>query len=239
MNIGNVSQIEEIEFLPIEVEEENKKIRVKNKIYTKFGKVMKRVIDILGATIGLICCIPIAIVIFITNLFKKEKTKIFYTQDRIGKDGKLFKLYKFQTMIPNADEYLFKYLDENPEAKEEYSKNKKLKNDPRVTDIGKVLRKTSLDEFPQFLNVLKGDMSLVGPRPYLPREQEEMGEYYYNIVKVQPGITGPWQVGGRSNLTFDERLDIECKYAETANLQNDMSILFKTVESTINRRGAL
>lgn len=236
MNIGNVEQVEDVEILPVGID--TKKTKCK-KVYTKFGKVIKRIIDILGALVGMIALLPITIVVFIANLFKKNKTKIFYTQNRIGKDGKLFKLYKFQTMIPNADEYLFKYLEENPEAKEEYSKNKKLKNDPRVTEIGKVLRKTSLDEFPQFFNVLKGDMSLVGPRPYLPREQEEMGEHYYNIVKVQPGITGPWQVGGRSDLTFEERLNIEGKYAETANFRSDMSILFKTVESTVNKKGAI
>ena len=120
----------------------------------------------------------------------KDKGPLFFSQDRIGKNGKLFKMYKFRTMVVGADDVLKELLSKDEEARKEYAKNKKLKDDPRVTKIGKFLRSTSLDEFPQFFNVLKGDMSLVGPRPYLPREEDDMGYYYYYITQCKPGITG-------------------------------------------------
>ena len=166
----------------------------KDGIKQKIGKYAKRSIDIIGGFVGVLAIIPLTIIIFIVKLISREKGPIFYTQDRIGKDGKLFKMYKFRSMVVGADEKLFEYLKENKEAREEYKKNKKLKNDPRITKMGGFLRKTSLDEFPQFINVLKGDMSLVGPRPYLPREKEDMGSYYSCISKCKPGITGFWAV---------------------------------------------
>lgn len=147
-------------------------------------------------------------------------------------------MYKFRTMIVGADKELERILREDKEAQKEYKKNKKLKNDPRVTKIGKFLRKTSLDEFPQFINVLKGDMSLVGPRPYLPREQEDMGYYYYYIIKCKPGITGLWQVSGRSEVSFDERLELDLEYYENTNVIQDVGLVAKTVVKTIKREGA-
>lgn len=240
MPITEISQVEELETMPIEIDYKEKvEIKKKQKAYTKFGKFVKRAIDIFGAIIGCAFLIPITITLFVIKIFSKNKNKIFYTQERIGKDGKIFKLYKYQTMIPNADEYLFKYLEENEDARKEYTKNKKLKYDPRVTKIGNVLRKTSIDEFPQFINVLKGDMSLVGPRPYLLREKEEMGESYNNIIKTRPGITGPWQVGGRSDLSFNERLNIESKYSDNATFFGDVKILLKTVSVAFNKKGAV
>ena len=118
-------------------------------------------------------------------------------------------------------------------------KYKKLKCDPRITKVGKVLRATSLDEFPQFINVLKGDMSLVGPRPYLPREQKEMGEYYIGIIKVKPGITGPWQIKGRSKITFEDRLKMDFEYANKSSLLRDAKILVKTFTKVIDKDGAI
>lgn len=221
------------EILPVEIEESPKTD------YSVLEKIIKRTIDICGALVGIIILFPTTIVIKIANLVKGNKNSIFFSQERIGKDGKLFKLYKFQTMVPNADEYLKKYLDENEEARNEYKKYKKLKDDPRVTDIGKVLRRTSLDEFPQFINVLKGDMSLVGPRPYLPREKDDMVGYYDYIVKCQPGITGLWQVSGRNEVDFENRLKSDYKYYQNRSLTNDTSILFKTVGIVTNKKGAL
>lgn len=226
--------VSNMEVLPIELETDKKVSS-----YSTFGKVLKRIVDICGALFGIIILLPIIAVIKIINLIKGNKESIFFSQERIGKDGKIFKLYKFQTMIPNADEYLKKYLEENEEAKKEYTKYKKLKEDPRVTDIGKVLRRTSLDEFPQFINVLKGDMSLVGPRPYLPREKEDMVGYYDYIIKCQPGITGPWQVSGRNEVDFETRLKADYEYYQNRSLSNDTSILFKTVNIVTNKRGAL
>ncbi len=203
-----------------------------------FNKTGKRVLDLLAGIVGTIMLIPITILIAIANFFEKDKGPIFFTQERIGKNGKLFKMYKFRTMIVGADKELERILKEDKEAAKEYKKNKKLKNDPRVTKIGKFLRKTSLDEFPQFINVLKGDMSLVGPRPYLPREQEDMGYYYYYIIKCKPGITGLWQVSGRSEVSFDDRLELDLEYYENTNVIQDVGLVAKTVIKTIKREGA-
>ena len=209
----------------------------KIKLYTSL--TIKRIIDIIGAIVGVLFLIPITVVIAIVNFINKEDGPIFYTQERIGKDGKLFKMYKFRTMVVGADEILQKMLEENDEIKEEYSINKKLKNDPRITKIGKILRKTSLDEFPQFLNVLKGEMSLVGPRPYLPREKKDMGSYYPYIVCFRPGITGLWQVTGRNDVTFQDRLELDFEYYKKINFKTYIHILFKTLKKVFDREGAI
>ena len=142
-------------------------------------------------------------------------------------------------MIPNADEVLKQYLKENKEAAKEYKKWKKLKNDPRITKIGKFLRKTSLDEVPQFINLLKGDMSLIGNRPYLPREIEDMGESYHYIILTRPGLTGLWQCTLRSNATFEERLKLESYYSTHVYPSTDFKILIKTVKTVIKKAGAI
>lgn len=211
---------------------------LERKALNLFNKTGKRLLDLLAGIVGTILLIPITIVVAIVNLFEKDEGPIFFTQERIGKDGKLFKMYKFRTMIVGADKELERILKEDKEAAKEYKKNKKLKNDPRVTKIGKFLRKTSLDEFPQFINVLKGDMSLVGPRPYLPREQEDMGYYYYYIIKCKPGITGLWQVSGRSEVSFNDRLELDLEYYENTNVIQDVGLVAKTVVKTIKREGA-
>lgn len=200
----------------------------------------KRFVDIIAGIVGVILLIPITLVVEIIRIIKKENDgPLFYTQLRIGKNGKQFKMYKFRSMCMNADERLKEYLQENEEARKEYKKYKKLKCDPRITKVGKVLRATSLDEFPQFINVLKGDMSLVGPRPYLPREQKEMGEYYIGITKVKPGITGPWQIKGRSKITFEDRLKMDFEYANKSSLLRDAKILVKTFTKVIDKDGAI
>jgi undecaprenyl-phosphate galactose phosphotransferase len=163
---------------------------------------------------------------------------IFFTQKRIGINGKEFKLFKFRTMIPNADEELKQILKENEELNDEYKKNKKLKNDPRITKIGKILRKISLDELPQVLNIFSGSMTVIGNRPYLPREKDEMGEDYDIIVSTKPGLTGYWQVNGRSNTTFKERLKLEKYYSENCSLKMDIKIFFKTFKVVFFGNGA-
>ena len=162
----------------------------KSKIKRIVERITKRGIDIFGGIAGTLLLIPITAILFVANLISKDNGPLFYTQKRIGKNGKIFKMYKFRSMCVGADEKLKKYLDENEEARKEYKKYKKLKYDPRVTKIGEFIRKTSIDEVPQFINVLKGDMSLVGPRPYLEREKEEMAYYYKYIVSCRPGLTG-------------------------------------------------
>ena len=212
----------------------------KNNIKLKIENIVKRVVDICGGLIGTIVLIPLTIIIYIARIVLHENDgPIFYDQLRIGKNGKVFKMYKYRSMVIGADEKLFKYLEENEEARLEYKKYKKLKNDPRITKVGKFIRKTSLDEFPQFINVLIGDMSLVGPRPYLPREKEEMGKYYDSIIKTRPGITGYWQITGRSDVTFEDRLKMDHDYIENKNLKADVKIFVKTILNVLKKEGAL
>lgn len=202
------------------------------------NKTLKRIIDIIGALVGIIILIPMTVVLYIVNFIVGDRGPIFYSQNRIGKDGKIFKMYKFRSMVMGADEKLEKYLEENEEARKEYKINKKLKNDPRITKIGMFIRKTSIDEFPQFVNVLKGEMSLVGPRPYLPREVDDMGDAYHYITAVKPGITGLWQIRGRNDVTFKDRLDLDMEYFEKKSLVFEIKILFWTVSSVVCKKGA-
>ncbi|MCI8833559.1 MAG: sugar transferase [Clostridia bacterium] len=203
------------------------------------SKIMKRIIDILAGIVGMIILIPLMLIIKIANIFTKDSASIFFIQNRIGKDGKIFKMYKFRTMIVGAEEELEKLLIENEEIRNEYELNKKIKDDPRVTKIGKFLRKTSLDEFPQFINILKGEMSLVGPRPYLKREKKDIGQDYYKIIEMTPGLTGLWQVSGRSNITFEERVKLDIEYYKKNSFFGDMKILLKTITAVLNKKGAV
>lgn len=199
---------------------------------------IKRVFDIICSLIGIIFLVPITIAVKIISMLSGDFESIFFVQDRIGKNGEIFRFYKFRSMIPNADEVLFKLLKENKKLAAEYKKNKKLKDDPRITKIGKLIRKLSIDELPQLINVLKGNMSLIGNRPYLPREKEDMGEYFDEIVKTKPGLTGYWQVSGRSKTTFKKRLELESYYSEHRSLKLDAKIFFKTFEVVLLKKGA-
>lgn len=211
----------------------------KSKAKVKIERTLKRTIDIFGGIFGTLALIPLSFIIFLANLLSGDKGPLFYTQERIGKNGKTFKMYKFRSMVIGADEKLEKYLAENEEARKEYKLYKKLKDDPRVTKIGNFIRKTSLDEFPQFINVLKGEMSLVGPRPYLEREKEDMTYFYKYIVSCKPGVTGLWQISGRSEVTFNERIHMDMDYFRKNSLRADMRILRKTVEKLVKREGAI
>lgn len=199
---------------------------------------IKRLVDIIGGLFGLILLIPMTIIIKIVSICNKDFKSIFFTQERIGKNGKKIKIYKYRSMIPNAEEELEKLMKENEAIRKEYLENKKLENDPRITKIGKFIRRYSIDEFPQLLNVLKGDMSLVGPRPYLPREKEDMSEYYDYIIMCKPGVTGLWQVSGRSDVSFKHRLKLDKKYALERGIKEDTKIFFKTFTAVIGSKGA-
>lgn len=201
-------------------------------------RVIKRLFDIVLGLIGFIFLIPVALVVKLAYIFNGDFHSIFFTQDRIGKDGKLFKFYKFRTMVPNADEILEKLLKENKELAKEYKINKKLANDPRITKAGDFLRRLSLDELPQVFNILKGDMAVIGNRPYLPREIPDMGEFYDVIVSTKPGLTGYWQVSGRSDVSFQRRLELEKYYSENSDLKLDVQIFFKTFKVVLFGRGA-
>lgn len=211
----------------------------KLEIRDNMSVIIKRSIDIISGIVGCVLLIPITIFVAISNIIYKENGPIFFTQKRIGKNGKVFNMYKFRTMVVGAEDILKKHVEEQTDIGKEYLEHKKIKNDPRITKVGKFLRATSLDEFPQFLNVIKGEMSLVGPRPYLPGEKEDMGEYYDFIVKMKPGVTGPWQVAGRNNLEFDDRLKLDKEYFDRRGNRRDINIILKTFKKVIKREGAI
>lgn len=220
--------------------DENTKV-LKQKEHKSFNEVtysfLKRTLDITASATALLLLSPFFLVTSLA-IRKDSDGPAMFTQKRIGKDGKLFEIYKFRTMVPDADKKLFELLENDEEAAKEYKLNKKLKNDPRITKVGNFLRKTSIDELPQLINVLKGDMSLVGPRPYLPREIDDMEGYYEDIIESKPGITGLWQVSGRSNTTFEERMEFDLEYNENKSFMYDMGLLFKTVGSVVKGEGA-
>lgn len=203
------------------------------------SRMMKRVIDILGGLAGCLLLLPLIWYVRKKNHENGDKESIFFTQERIGKDGKPFKIYKFRTMVPHAEEVLEQLMEEDPAIREEYETNKKLREDPRITVAGKVLREKSLDEFPQFINVIKGQMSLVGPRPYLPREIKDMGMYYNSVIGCTPGVTGMWQSHGRSDVSFEDRLQMDDYYYRNWSIWLDMTILIKTVKMVFKGEGAL
>ncbi len=200
---------------------------------------IKRLFDIFVSLVGIILLIPVIIIVKILNIINNDSGRIFYTHERIGKNGKSFKLYKFRTMVIDADKKLEELLKSNEELNKEYKINKKLSNDPRLTKTGKLLRKISIDEMPQFINILKGDMSFIGNRPYLVREKEDMGYYYDDIVKVKPGLTGYWQVNGRSNVDFNKRLELEQFYSNNYNIKLDIKIILQTIKVVLQRNGAV
>ena len=205
--------------------------------------VVKRSFDIVTSLVGCICMLPVVAFVKIGNMVTGDFKPMFLKQERIGKDGKVFKLIKFRSMVMlddgrQADALLDDLFAKNPELKEEYEKNHKLDNDPRITKMGKLIRATSLDELPQFLNILRGDMSLIGNRPYMVSERSSMGRKADLILSVRPGLTGWWQVNGRNNLTFGERLALEAEYGEKASFMMDLKILFKTFKAVLKKVGS-
>lgn len=201
------------------------------------GNIAKRALDLLCV----ICGGPfvLGIAAYTRNRIKKDSPgDAIYSGKRLGRRGKLFPCYKFRSMYVNGDEILEKYYAENPEKKAEYEKYHKLDDDPRVTPFGAFIRRTSIDELPQLWNVFLGDMSLVGPRPYLPQELVDMGEHAEDILKVKPGITGYWQVNGRSNVDFESRLLMDVWYVKHRTLWMDIRLLWQTVGVVLMRKGA-
>lgn len=194
---------------------------------------IKRIMDIVLSTIGLILCIPLFIVVAIAIKLDSPGPVIF-KQERVGKDGKKFVMYKFRTMVVNAEDLLDKLIDKNEATGPVF----KIREDPRITKVGKWLRRTSIDELPQLWNVLKGDMSLVGPRPPLEREVIQYDSYQQQRLLVKPGITCYWQVNGRSNVSFDEWVELDLKYIREQSLWTDIKLLFKTVGAVLRKDGA-
>lgn len=185
---------------------------------------MKRTIDIIGSLCGIILLSPVFLIVSI--LIKKEsKGPIIFSQDRIGKDSVHFKMYKFRSMVQNAEELKAKLQEQNEMSGPMF----KMKEDPRVTKIGKFIRRTSIDELPQLINVLKGDMSLVGPRPSLPKEVEQFESWMMERLEVKPGLTCYWQVSGRNDIDFEDWMKLDIKYVREKNLFIDIKLIFKTV----------
>ncbi|MDM8142647.1 sugar transferase [Megamonas hypermegale] len=212
---------------------------IKNNLAKKTNRRIKRVFDIV---LGIMFCTIIVPILAIAAFCIKLDTKgpIFFNSERIGKNGKLFKCYKLRSMYVNADKIFEAYLSKNRQAQEEWNKFQKLKdNDPRLTKVGKFIRKYSIDELPQIFNVLKGEMSLVGPRPYLPREKVLMENWYNDIISVLPGMTGYWQVNGRSNVNFNGRLKMDNWYIRNWSIWIDIELLIRTFKVVINGKGAV
>ena len=206
--------------------------------YNIFEKIIKRIVDICGGFVGILLLVPISMIIKVAFLLEGDKESIYFTQNRIGRNGGQIQIFKFRSMVPHAEDVLEELMKIDPAIREEYQKNKKLENDPRITKIGHFIRRTSIDELPQLINVFIGNMSLVGPRPYMFREINDMGVYYDSIIKCKPGVTGMWQVSGRSDLSFNSRLILDEYYCKNWNTWLDFTILVKTYKALVTKGGA-
>lgn len=199
--------------------------------------IIKRIGDIVCGLVGVLVTIPLAIVTKITYMIMGDFKSIFYIQQRVGKNGKIFNIYKFRSMVCNSEEVIQELLKKKS-YKEEWEASQKFENDPRVTKIGKFLRKTSLDEMPQMYNLLKGDMSLIGPRPLVVGELESHNGDNEIYESIKPGISGWWACNGRSTTTYQKRLELEYYYVENMSLKLDVKCIFGTVKSVLIKEGA-
>ena len=191
-----------------------------NRIYS----FLKRVIDIFGAGFGLIILSPIFLIVAIAIKFEDSKGSVLFSQKRVGQYGKEFNMYKFRSMVSNAEELKAKLMEQNEMSGPMF----KMKHDPRITRVGKFLRKTSIDELPQLINILKGEMSLVGPRPSLPKEIAKFEPWMLERLEVKPGLTCYWQVMGRNDIDFEDWMKLDIKYVHDRNLWLDIKLIFKT-----------
>ena len=187
--------------------------------------ILKRVIDIISSLAGLILLSPVFLIVSILIKLEDPKGKVFFTQERNGIYPTTFKMYKFRSMVHNAEELLESLMDQNEQTGPVF----KITDDPRITKVGKFIRKTSIDELPQLFNVLKGDMSIVGPRPPIPHEVAQYTPYQMQRLAVKPGITCIWQVSGRNNIGFDEWVEMDLEYIKNRSLWLDIKLIFKTV----------
>lgn len=197
-------------------------------------KGIKRILDVVLASIGLVALSPLFLLIGIIIKID-SRGPIFFAHDRIGKNGKPFKMYKFRTMHKNAQEMIKDFTEEQMK---EWKENYKLKDDPRITKVGNILRKTSLDELPQIWNIIKGDLSIIGPRPIVTDELKKYGENKEKFLSVTPGLTGYWQANGRSDTTYEERMEMELYYVDHISWKLDIKIFFKTIIAVIKKEGA-
>ncbi len=195
--------------------------------------IIKRIIDIIGALCGILLLSPVMVVVGIW-IKLDSKGSVFFEQNRVGQDGREFKMYKFRSMCTDAEYLLEKLQDKNEMSGPMF----KIKEDPRVTKLGRFIRKTSIDELPQLFNILKGEMSLVGPRPSLPKEVAQFTSFQKQRLVAKPGLTCYWQVKGRSNVSFEEWMEMDVKYVEERNTWIDIRLIFKTVKVLFGDEGA-
>lgn len=212
-------------------------LEVRNGLYAQTSRVFKRSIDLLGATLGGLLIAPLLLLIYLW-VRVDSPGGAFHWSARIGEGGKPFRCLKFRTMHVDAEDRLIALLEQDPAFRAEYERYHKLEHDPRITRAGRVLRKFSLDELSQLYNVIIGEMSLIGPRPYLARELDDMGDYAKTILLAKPGMTGYWQVSGRSNVSFSERLEMEAHYVRNWSIWWDIILLLQTIRIVLNRQGA-
>lgn len=228
----------------LEVENTKTKINVNAKeinilsLRTRIYLPFKRLFDILFGIIGVILTIPFILVIKISYILNKDYSSIFFTHKRIGKNGKEFKMYKFRTMVPNAEE-LLKEMLKNKKYLNEWKEYHKFENDPRITKVGKVFRKLSLDELPQFINILIGDMSLIGPRPLIQEEVDDYKKKKKILLSIKPGLTGWWACHGRSCTSNKQRQDLELYYVKNCSFILDIKTFFLTIVKVLKREGAM
>jgi Undecaprenyl-phosphate galactose phosphotransferase WbaP len=212
-------------------------VEIKYNLLNAWALRAKRMMDLCATTIGGILLLPLVFVLALL-VYLESRGPVFYEDRRMGRDGSMFSCVKFRTMVPGAEDLLWQMLKEDDELRAEYMEHHKLRKDPRVTRVGGFLRKTSLDELPQLWNVLKGEMSLVGPRPYLPRESKEIGITQSEILRVPPGMTGPWQVAGRNQTSFGNRVQMDTYYVRDWSVWLDIILLARTVKTVVLGRGA-
>ena len=228
----------------LEVENTKTKINVNTKeinilsLRTRIYLPFKRLFDILFGIIGVILTIPFILVIKISYILNKDYSSIFFTHKRIGKHGKEFKMYKFRTMVPNAEE-LLKEMLKNKKYLNEWKEYHKFENDPRITKVGKIFRKLSLDELPQFINILIGDMSLIGPRPLIQEEVDDYKKKKKILLSIKPGLTGWWACHGRSCTSNKQRQDLELYYVKNCSFILDIKTFFLTIVKVLKREGAM
>lgn len=201
------------------------------------GGIVKRIVDLAIAACALILFLPLSALVAAMVFFFEGKP-VLYRHPRVGYARRPFLCLKFRTMVANADEILGHHLQSSPSAAQEWAETRKLKNDPRITPVGSVLRKLSLDELPQLINVLRGEMSIVGPRPIVADEVAMYGADAHYYFMARPGLTGPWQVGGRNDERYDDRVALDRAYVENWSLRKDISIIFKTVPVVLNSKGS-
>lgn len=221
---GNVSALK----LPIEGYKKLKKVYIPYKFF-------KRITDIILSFILLIVLFP-AFAIISLAIKLESKGPILFKHTRIGKDGKIIKIYKFRSMVENAEDLIQKFT---PEQMKEYEENYKLSDDPRITKVGKFLRKTSLDELPQLINIIKGDLAIIGPRPVVANELKKYGTNIKKFLSVTPGLTGYWAANGRSCTSYEQRMEMELYYIDNLSFKMDIIVFFRTIKAVLNRRGAM